>query len=130
MILVDTSAWVEYLRATGSPVHLRVRQLIETSAPLATTEPVIGEVLAGARDAAHLRTLRRLLLGCEVIAVDGLRSWERAAAIWRQCRAQGATVRSLTDCLVAEVALRSGLAVLHADRDFDAIARTTGMRLA
>ena len=28
MILVDTSAWVEYLRATGSAVHVELRELI------------------------------------------------------------------------------------------------------
>ena len=48
MILVDTSAWVEYLRATGSPVHLRLRRLIADEDDLATTEVVIMELLAGA----------------------------------------------------------------------------------
>ena len=35
MILVDTSAWIEFLRATGSPTHLELRGLIEDEAPLA-----------------------------------------------------------------------------------------------
>ena len=50
MTLVDTSAWVEYLRATGSPVHLVIRDLIEHEASLQTTEVVVMEVFAGARD--------------------------------------------------------------------------------
>ena len=50
MILADTSAWVEYDRATDSPVDRRLSELIETSDELAVTEPVVMEVLASARD--------------------------------------------------------------------------------
>ena len=49
MILADTSAWVEYDRATGSVVHRRVAELIAGDGLLSVTEPVIMEVLAGAR---------------------------------------------------------------------------------
>ena len=130
MILVDTSAWVEFLRGTESRVHEQVRSLLEDAAPIATTEPVVMEVLSGARDDDHLRSLRRLLVGCELLPVEGLMSWERAASIWRRCRRRGETVRSLTDCLIADVALQAGVPVLHADRDFGAIARSTGLALA
>lgn len=33
MILADTSAWIEYDRATGSAVHRRMRQLIAEEKP-------------------------------------------------------------------------------------------------
>ena len=49
MILVDTSAWVEYDRATGSEVDRRLSDLVATDGPIAVTEPVIMEVLARAR---------------------------------------------------------------------------------
>ncbi len=38
---------------------------------------------------------------------------------------EGETVGALTDCLIAAVAIRSGSSVLHADRDFDVLARHT-----
>ena len=60
MILADTSAWVEYDRATGSAVDLRLSELIATDGPVAVTEPVIMEVLAGARSDAREADLRRL----------------------------------------------------------------------
>src|SRR5437870_2154600 len=62
MILADTSAWVEYDRATGSAVHRRVAELIGSDVPLSVTEPIIMEVLAGARSAQRELDLRRLLL--------------------------------------------------------------------
>ncbi len=129
MILVDTSAWVEYLRATGSAVHHELRELIANDAPLATTDPVVMELLAGARDSAHVRKLRRLLLRLDHLPIDGLGDYERAAAVYRSCRDKGQTVRSLIDCLIATVAIREGAPVLEQDRDFKVIAAHTELRL-
>ena len=129
MTLVDTSAWVEYFRATGTKTHKQVRQLIESERPLHTTEVVVMEVLAGGRDESHATQLRSLLSRCEFVAIEGLADYEHAAAIYRRCRRAGETVRSLTDCLIATVAIRSDLDLIHADRDFDAIARHTELEL-
>ncbi len=46
MTLVDTSAWVEFLRATGSATHQAVRQLLADDEPTHTTDVVVMEVLA------------------------------------------------------------------------------------
>jgi predicted nucleic acid-binding protein len=56
--------------------------------------------------------------------------YEAAAGLFRACRRHGETVRNLVDCLIAAVALRVGAALIHADSDFDAIARTTPLRVA
>ena len=87
------------------------------------------EVLAGGRDETHAARLRSLLSRCEFIATDGLGDYEEAAAIYRRCRRAGETVRALTDCLIATVAIRASLDVLQADRDFDTIARHTELEL-
>lgn len=129
MILADTSAWVEFLRATGSDANLRLRALIEGD-QLATTDVVLMEVLAGARDDGHRDRLRALLARCEFVPVTGPRDYEDAADVYRACRQAGHTVRALTDCLIASVAMRAGVSVLHADRDFDAIARHAPLEIA
>lgn len=129
MTLVDTSAWVEFLRATGSGTHQAVRRLLERDLPVYTTDVVVMEVLAGARGDDHRDRLRRLLARCEHVPVDGLDDFEAAAELYRACRAAGETVRALTNCLVAAVALRASLPVLHADRDFDALARHVGLQV-
>ena len=129
MILADTSAWVEFLRATGSEANLRLRGLIEGD-QLATTDVVLMEVLAGARDDGHRDRLRALLARCQFVPIAGPRDYEDAADIYRACRQAGHTVRALTDCLIASAAMRAGLSVLHADRDFDAIARHVPLEIA
>jgi predicted nucleic acid-binding protein len=130
VILADTSAWVEYLRATGSPAHLRLRELIATDGELATTEVVTMELLAGGTTTEEVTRLRRLLLRSQLLPVEGLADYEAAAALYRHCRAGGETVRKLTDCLIAVVAMRHGATLLHRDRDFEVIARRTPLRVA
>ncbi|MHB8669192.1 MAG: type II toxin-antitoxin system VapC family toxin [Acidimicrobiales bacterium] len=127
MSLLDTSAWVEFLRRTGSDTHRAVRHLLEDDAPLHTTDVVVMEVLAGARDGDHLQRLRRLLARCDYLPVEGLASYEAAAGLYRVCRQAGETVRVLTDCLIGAVALSAGVSVLHDDRDFDILARHAGV---
>jgi predicted nucleic acid-binding protein len=129
VILADTSAWVEFLRATGSEANVRLRALIERD-QLVTTDVVLMEVLAGARDDGHRDRLRALLARCEFVPITGPRDYEDAADIYRACRQAGDTLRALTDCLIASVAMRAGLSVLHTDRDFDAIARHAPLEIA
>ena len=61
MILVDTSAWVEFDRATGSSADTHLTNLIATTDQFAVSEPIIMEVLAGARDERRAHDLRRLM---------------------------------------------------------------------
>lgn len=129
MILADTSAWVEYDRATGSTVHQRVRALIESDGPVAVTEPVIMEVLAGARDDAGEDKLRRLLLRFQVIHFDVVSDFDGAVSIYRRCRTVGITPRGMVDCMIAAVAVRTGASLLAQDVDLLRIAQTIGISL-
>ena len=122
MILIDTSAWVEFLRDTGSVVSTRVNA--ELDSDIAICDAIRMEVLAGARDESHLRTLRGLLARASVLPTEPAH-YDEAAALYRRCRRGGETVRRMNDCLIAAVAIGAGLAVLHCDDDFVALARHT-----
>lgn len=126
MILIDTSAWVEFLRDTGSSVCSRVDALIDQD--IATCDPIRMELLAGARDDHHLDALRRLLARATVLATRPS-DYETAAALYRTCRRRGLTVRKLIDCLIASVAIREGVPILQADADFETLAAHTPLRL-
>jgi predicted nucleic acid-binding protein len=130
-LLADSSAWIEYLRKTGSPTNLRLRAaLVGKDVEVATTDVVVMEVLAGARDDANRDELRQMLYGCCFLRVDGPADYEQVAEIHRACRRGGETVRKLTDCLIAAVAIRNGVELLQCDVDFETIARHTALRLA
>jgi predicted nucleic acid-binding protein len=129
VIVVDTSAWIEFLRASGSAVHLTLRRLLLERARLAVTEVVVMELLAGARSHSDLELVRSRLVTFPVLPLGGLAGFESAAALYRSCRAAGETIRSLTGCLVAAPAIEAGATLLHSDRDFEALARHTPLEI-
>jgi predicted nucleic acid-binding protein len=124
LILVDTSAWIEFLRDTGSTVCDEVDRLLDEE--LAVTDPVIMEVLAGARDDKHLHDLRGLLGRATLLHCRPV-DYGAAAALYRTCRREGKTVRKLIDCLIAAVAVRYSVPLLHSDKDFDALEGHTAL---
>ncbi len=126
MILVDTSAWVEFLRGTDSPVCEAVDRLLGSD--LASCDAISMELLAGARDERQLTQLRGLLARTTMLPTSPA-DFELAAAMYRACRVRGETVRKLIDCLIAAVAVRADVEILHADADFATLARHTDVRV-
>ena len=126
MILIDTSAWIEFLRGTGSSVCGRVDAAL--GGDIAVCDAIRMEVLAGARDERHLDALRRLLARASVLPTGPVQ-YEEAAALFRRCRREGETVRRLIDCIIAAVAIRATVPVLHRDADFDVLARHTELEI-
>jgi hypothetical protein len=129
VILPDTSAWIEYDRATGSAVDHRLTALIADGGPVAVTEPVIMEVLAGTRSDQRESDLRRLLLRFELLRFDVVADFEGAARLYRRCRRAGVTPRGMVDCMIAAVALRRGATLLSHDADMDRLAGAAGIVL-
>ena len=129
MILADTSAWVEYDRATNSSVDRRLTALIENDGPVAVTQPVVMEVLAGARDDRREADLRRLLERFELLSFDAVADFDGAVRIYRRCRAAGVTPRGMVDCMIASVAWRREATLLAHDVDMDRVARVIGIEL-
>lgn len=129
MNLVDSSACVEFFRGTDSAATDAVRVAVATET-IAVTEPIVMELLAGRVNVHQRRATRNFLDGAHVVQVGGMVTWEHAAAIYGACASGGTTIRSQLDCLIAAVAIREGLPVLHCDRDFDEIAKHTPLRIA
>jgi len=131
MILVDSSAWVEYDRATGSPTDAALTNMIRSrSTDIAVTEPILMEVLAGARTREGAAKLRRLLTSFGWIPVEAVTDFEGAASLYRSCRQAGVTPRGLIDCMIASIALRTGSELLAADADFAAMASVVPLRMS
>jgi predicted nucleic acid-binding protein len=130
VILVDSSVWVEFERATNSPTDLRLQRFIDTDAPLAVTEPILMEVLAGARTDDDRTRLGHVLRSFGWITTDAACDFEAAARVYSCCRAAGFTPRGLVDCMIAAIAMRTGSSVLTADRDFARIAEVMPLTLA
>ena len=129
VILVATSAWVEFLRGTDSPADRVLTQALRGGDELGVLDVVRLELLAGAGAEERVDDLRRLLARFTPLPAASPADHEQAAALYRAARRSGETVRSLVDCLVAAAALRLHVPVLARDRDFAALARVSELEL-
>lgn len=127
MIVIDTSAWVEYLQDTGSTHHRAVRELGVTG-DFAVPDVVRLELLAGARDESSAVAIARMLAR-GTAAGGSLLDHDLAAELYRRARANGRTVRSLIDCVIAATCLRLDLPLLARDRDFAALAAVSDLSM-
>jgi len=124
MVLVDTSIWVEVLRQGDG---LDLESLVEFD-EVVTCPPVVQEVLQGIRDPEAHAVAREAMLALPMLeAPMPLAVYLEAAELFRIARRSGFTVRSSVDCLIAACAARHSIAVLHRDRDFDALAKVAAI---
>lgn len=128
-MIVDTSAWVEYLQRTGSQADVLLGAAIDVDEQITVPEMVRMELLVGGTSEEWATRRRRMLDAYDVVALEPLIDAEEAAAIHRRCRRAGETPRNLIDCMVAAVAIRRDEPLLHRDRDFDVIARHTRLQV-
>ncbi len=129
MIVVDTSVWIDVLNDNDSASAQRCVELIEAGEPIALTDIVITEILQGLRSEREARLVERHLRSFPVLRLEGLEDFVLAADIYRAARRAGVTVRKTLDCLIAAPCVRTGAPLLHADADFDQLAKCTPLRV-
>ena len=118
-MIVDTSAWIEFLRVTGSRADLALQRAFKNAHPVWLPEVVYCEVLQGAGSPQHFMRLQTALDELSpYVSPDPIELARNAALLYARCRWQGITIRSLNDCLIAACAIESDMPLLHADRDF------------
>lgn len=114
MILVDTNAWIDYFRDTGSTAA-HVAQLIEAD-EVAVAGPVITEIVRGiARPAARNKVLE-LLQGLHQLRQPP-DLWLEAGRLGAFARKKGATLKTF-DLLIATYVLHADIPLLSRDKDF------------
>ena len=118
-MIADSSAWIEMLRATGSPVDIQLQKIIYSGQTLLMPEVVYREVLQGAANPQHFMRLHSELDLVPAFQPEDPRALaHHAALLYAQCRWKGVTLRSPNDCLIAACAIEADVPLLHADRDF------------
>lgn len=126
MKLVDSSAWVEFLRRRGDPgVKSVVARLLDADLA-AYTCPVRFELLSGVRPGEEEDLEQAFALSRHLPFEQD--DWRRAALMERQLRARGLAIPR-NDLFVATVAVRAGLPIVCRDTHFDAARRILGEKL-
>jgi predicted nucleic acid-binding protein len=126
MTLVDSSAWIEFLRRKGDPVAKdKVARLLEAGLT-AYTCPIEFELLSGVKPAEEADLKQALHLSQHIPFTRA--DWHEAALLERKLRSSGVTIPR-NDLFVATVAIRAGLTLSCRDTHFDAISRVVGKEL-
>jgi predicted nucleic acid-binding protein len=129
VILVDTSVWIDYFNGYASVEADFLTLCIAEARPIVLWGLVLTETLQGVRDTERSVRIADVISAFDLTPELERSDYEQAAAIYRACRARGATPRSAIDCLIAQLCLRYGYELLTRDRDFEAIARFFPLKL-
>jgi predicted nucleic acid-binding protein len=129
LILIDTSAFIEFLNRTGSPFDREIESLISNNEETAIADIVLTEVLQGIKDDKEYAEIRKSLLSFPVYSLKSIDSYVAAADIYRKCRKKGVTIKNTVDLLIAQIALENDLILLHNDNDFESIASASNIKI-
>jgi predicted nucleic acid-binding protein len=119
-VLVDTSAWVDFLNGFPSPAADAVAELLQGDDDVCTCGLVVAEVFQGLRRDQGRDAIRRSFEDMICLEPPGIHLYLRAAEVYRALR-ERKTVRSTVDCIIAALAEAGGCDLLARDRDMDAI---------
>jgi predicted nucleic acid-binding protein len=122
VILVDTTAWIDWFADRDCPATERLHLAIEQGEDLAVCGVVVTEVLQGVHNDRDFLTIRDRLFGLIYLPMSR-RTHVRAAEMYRGCRKRGLTIRKPVDCIIAATCIENSAFILHHDRDFDHLAK-------
>ena len=129
MLVVDSSVWIDFFNDAESPAASLLDHLLDNGeVRLVVPDLVLFEVLRGFRHEREHRQAKQLMESLDVEGTAGHDLALAASAHYRSLRAQGVTVRSPVDVLVASFCIERDYALLHRDKDFDAFESLRGLR--
>jgi hypothetical protein len=129
LILIDASAFIEFLNRTGSRADILIEQLIRDDDEIALADVTLTEILQGIKNDREYRDVKASLLTFPILSLKSPESCIAAAELHRKCRKKGLTIRSTVDLLIAQIALEHRATLLHNDPDFNAIAQVCDLKV-
>jgi predicted nucleic acid-binding protein len=123
LILIDASAFIDFLNRTGSREDILIEQLILNNDDIVLADITLTEILQGIKTDREYRVVKASLLTFPILSLKSPDSYIAAAELFRKCKKKGFTIRSTVDLLIAQIAIEHDAILLHNDRDFVAIAQ-------
>jgi predicted nucleic acid-binding protein len=126
MVIVDTTAWIDYLGGVKNADTDWLDREVNRQR-LGLTDLILCEVLQGIRDDISFSRVLRELRRFEVFDTGGAELAISAARNYRNLRQRGYTVRKTIDCWIATFCIQEQHSLLHKDRDFDPFESELGL---
>ncbi|MBV8869444.1 MAG: PIN domain nuclease [Acetobacteraceae bacterium] len=130
MIVVDTSVWINFLKAVETDAVRALRRAITPrGGEVIVGDLVLLEVLQGARNDLHAARMERDLRSFRVVGMLDSQIAALTARNFRLLRAVGVRLRGTVDLIIGTFCLHHGHTLLHDDRDFEPMVRHLGLRV-
>jgi predicted nucleic acid-binding protein len=119
IVLIDTSSWIEALRANGQEdIRQRVKDLM-LKGKAAWCDLIVVELWNGARGDYEKQKLREL--ENEIICIETTPEvWDKAKSLARKCRLSGQTI-PVADLIITACAICHKTDIEHCDEHIDSI---------
>ena len=126
MYLVDTSLWIQALRPRGNKlIQDKLRPLI-LAGSAHITDWIILELMTGIKSGEEQKKLEAFLAPIPRLAIENS-CWKIAWDLAATLRKKGITP-SAADSLIAAIAIKNEMPLLHVDQDFSGMAQHTKLK--
>ncbi len=128
MIVADTSVWIDYFRGKDAR-HTEILDYELEHERIVIGDLILAELLQGFRNERDFRAARQMMERLEYRDFVGKHVAIQAAMNFRRLRQHGITVRKTIDVIIATFCIENGFALIHNDRDFDAMEKYIGLNV-
>jgi len=128
MIIIDTSAWIEYLN-NGDPQVVSAVDNSLSHELVGIGDLIYCEIIQGIKSARLRRDVSALLLSLPQYNMVGFDIAERSADNYRLLRSKGITVRKTIDVLIGTFCIERKFSLIHRDKDFDSMEEYLGLKV-
>ncbi len=128
MIIIDTSAWIEYFN-NGIPQVVNTVDNSLNYELVGMGDLIYCEIVQGIKSAKFRRDVSSMLLSLPQYNMVGFDIAEKAAANYRFLRSKGITVRKTIDVLIGTFCIEHRFELVHRDRDFDPMEKYLGLKV-
>ena len=127
MILVDTSAWIDFFNGRDTPWTFALA-VASREGTVVVGDLVLAELLQGFRSDRQFQEARRVLSLFRSVDLCGRAVAESAAENYRALRRRGVTVRGTIDVIIATWCIENNAEIIHNDRDLRLMEDHLGLR--
>jgi len=128
MILIDTSAWIDYFNGIDNPTTELLDKTLETE-PILIGDLIYCELLQGFKTEEKFNEVKELLSNLMSVDLVGLEIAEKAALNYRKLRKQGITIRKTIDIIIATFCVENKVSLIHKNRDFEFMVESLGLMI-
>ena len=126
MVLIDTSAWIEYFRDGDFRIAEAVEKALEKDR-VGIGDLIYCEVMQGIKPGPRRRQIGELFSSLTKFEMVGFDIASTASDNYRLLRSRGLTIRKTIDVIIGTFCAINDHELIHNDRDFDLMAPHIGL---